>query len=42
MQFTSSRNWPFGAALSMLVTFAVLVALAWQSRRSKALAEAQA
>jgi spermidine/putrescine transport system permease protein len=42
MQFTSSRNWPFGAALSMLVTFAVLVALAWQSRRSKAAAEAQA
>ncbi|MBW4022849.1 MAG: ABC transporter permease [Proteobacteria bacterium] len=42
MQFTSSRNWPFGAALSMLVTFAVLVALAWQSRRSKAGAEARA
>ena len=42
MQFTSSRNWPFGAALSMLVTFAVLVALAWQNRRSKAAAEAQA
>jgi spermidine/putrescine transport system permease protein len=42
MQFTSSRNWPFGAALSMLVTFAVLVALAWQSRRSKAAGEARA
>lgn len=42
MQFTSSRNWPFGAALSMLVTFAVLVALAWQSRRTKAGAEARA
>jgi spermidine/putrescine transport system permease protein len=42
MQFTSSRNWPFGAALSMLVTFAVLVALAWQSRRSKPRAEARA
>jgi spermidine/putrescine transport system permease protein len=42
MQFTSSRNWPFGAALSMLVTFAVLVALAWQSRRSRAAAEARA
>jgi spermidine/putrescine transport system permease protein len=42
MQFTSSRNWPFGAALSMLVTFAVLVALAWQNRRSKAKAGAPA
>lgn len=42
MQFTSSRNWPFGAALSMLVTFAVLVALAWQSRRSKSRAGAEA
>jgi spermidine/putrescine transport system permease protein len=42
MQFTSSRNWPFGAALSMLVTFAVLLALAWQSRRSKPRAEARA
>ena len=27
MQFTSSRNWPFGSALSMLVTLAVVVAL---------------
>ncbi|WP_284943658.1 ABC transporter permease [Acidisoma cladoniae] len=35
MQFTSSRNWPFGAALATLVTLAVVVALAWQSRRSK-------
>jgi spermidine/putrescine transport system permease protein len=42
MQFTSSRNWPFGAALSMLVTFAVLLALAWQSRRSKPRGEARA
>lgn len=42
MQFTSSRNWPFGAALSMLVTFAVVASLIWQSRRSKARAGAQA
>jgi spermidine/putrescine transport system permease protein len=42
MQFTSSRNWPFGAALAMLVTFAVLVALAWQTRRSRSQAGARA
>lgn len=27
MQFTSSRNWPFGSALAVLVTLAVVVAL---------------
>ncbi|HTI01020.1 MAG TPA: ABC transporter permease [Acidisoma sp.] len=42
MQFTSSRNWPFGAALSMLVTFAVVASLIWQSKRNKARAGAQA
>jgi spermidine/putrescine transport system permease protein len=42
MQFTSSRNWPFGAALSMLVTFAVIISLAWQRWRSKRAAAAQA
>ncbi|HEX3983442.1 MAG TPA: ABC transporter permease [Acidisoma sp.] len=41
MQFTSSRNWPFGAALSMLVTFAVIVSLAWQRWRTKRAAAAQ-
>ncbi len=27
MQFTSSRNWPFGSALAVLVTLAVVIAL---------------
>jgi len=35
MQFTSSRNWPFGSALAMLVTIAVVLALILQSRRRK-------
>jgi spermidine/putrescine transport system permease protein len=42
MQFTSSRNWPFGAALATLVTIAVLGVLAFQSRRNKAAVEARA
>jgi spermidine/putrescine transport system permease protein len=33
MQFTSSRNWPFGAALSTLVTVAVLLVLILRTRR---------
>jgi spermidine/putrescine transport system permease protein len=41
MQFTSSRNWPFGAALATLVTLAVVAALVWQNRRGKSV-EAQA
>jgi spermidine/putrescine transport system permease protein len=36
MQFTSSRNWPFGSALAILVTAAVILALILQSRRAKA------
>jgi spermidine/putrescine transport system permease protein len=35
MQFTASRNWPFGAALAVLVTAAVLLALAFAGRRGK-------
>lgn len=38
-QFTSSRNWPFGSALSFLLMSFVLVALllrAWQQRREVA------
>lgn len=34
MQFTSSRNWPFGAALSTLVTVAVLLVLIWRTRQT--------
>jgi spermidine/putrescine transport system permease protein len=37
MQFTASRNWPFGSALAVLVTIAVLLTLVLQSRRSKTL-----
>ncbi|MDD2704252.1 MAG: ABC transporter permease [Acidocella sp.] len=37
MQFTSSRNWPFGSALAILVTAAVILALILQSRRTKAM-----
>jgi spermidine/putrescine transport system permease protein len=33
MQFTSSRNWPFGAALATVVTVAVLVIFAFRARR---------
>lgn len=35
MQFTSSRNWPFGAALSTLVTVAVLLVLIWRTRQTQ-------
>lgn len=34
MQFTTSRNWPFGAALSVLVTIAVLAIFISRSRRA--------
>lgn len=33
MQFTSSRNWPFGAALSIVVTIAVLIVFISRSRK---------
>ena len=33
MQFTSSRNWPFGSALAIIITVGVLLALWGQSRR---------
>jgi spermidine/putrescine transport system permease protein len=33
MQFTSSRNWPFGAALSIIITLTVLLPLVFQGRR---------
>lgn len=36
MQFTSSRNWPFGAALSVVVTVAILAIFIWRSRRAPA------
>ncbi len=32
MQFTSSRNWPFGAALATVVTLAILAIFAWRAR----------
>lgn len=32
MQFTSSRNWPFGAALSIIITMAVLLPLVFWPR----------
>jgi spermidine/putrescine transport system permease protein len=35
MQFTSSRNWPFGAALSILVTIAVLAIFLVRSRKAE-------
>jgi spermidine/putrescine transport system permease protein len=33
MEFSSGRNWPFGAALSTLITAGVLLGLWWQARR---------
>ena len=33
MQFTSSRNWPFGAALASVVTIAILVVFLYRARR---------
>ncbi len=35
MQFTSSRNWPFGAALSILVTIAVLAIFVSRSKKAE-------
>jgi spermidine/putrescine transport system permease protein len=35
MQFTSSRNWPFGAALSTAITVLVLLVLLLQARRGR-------
>jgi spermidine/putrescine transport system permease protein len=35
MQFTSSRNWPFGAALSILVTIAVLFIFVVRSTKAE-------
>ncbi len=34
MQFTSSRNWPFGAALSTVITVAILLLLALLARNA--------
>jgi spermidine/putrescine transport system permease protein len=36
MQFTTSRNWPFGAAISIVVTIAVLALFLARSRRAEA------
>lgn len=36
MQFTSSRNWPFGAALSVVVTITILAIFIWRNRRAPA------
>ena len=36
MQFTSSRNWPFGSALAVLVTLAVVIALIFSRGRKQA------
>jgi spermidine/putrescine transport system permease protein len=33
MQFTSSRNWSFGAALAVVVTVAILAIFIWRNRR---------
>ncbi len=37
MQFTSSRNWPFGAALATVVTLAILLIFAFRARRREAI-----
>ncbi|MGH6883185.1 MAG: ABC transporter permease, partial [Hypericibacter sp.] len=36
MQFSSSRNWPFGAALSTVIAITVLLVFALRARRSPA------
>lgn len=36
LQFTSSRNWPFGAAAAMILMAFVLLALVWNARRRSA------
>ncbi|SNB72470.1 spermidine/putrescine transport system permease protein [Arboricoccus pini] len=33
MQFSTSRNWPFGAALATLITVVILGAMIWQQKR---------
>lgn len=33
-QFQGARNWPFGAALSMILLTLTLVVLVWMARRS--------
>lgn len=33
MQFSTSRNWPFGSALATLITVVVLACMVWQQRR---------
>ena len=38
MQFTSSRNWPFGAALATVVTLAILLIFAFRARRREHIA----
>ena len=35
MQFTTSRNWPFGAALSFLLMYATFIAIAFQAMKSR-------
>ncbi len=35
MQFTSSRNWPFGAALSTAITIVILLVLILQTRKTR-------
>jgi len=39
MQFTSSRNWPFGSVLAVLVTLAVIIALIFSRGKKRAVAE---
>jgi len=34
-QFASARNWPFGAALSMLLLAAVMIVLIFYARSAK-------
>lgn len=36
MQFTSSRNWPFGAALATVVVALILAFFAWRARKREA------
>ena len=34
-QFGASRNWPFGAAISLILLAAVLAVLLWQAKRGR-------
>lgn len=34
-QFSTARNWPFGAALSMILVLVVTLVLAWRGRRGR-------